>query len=754
VLREASLIYCVPQTPLQALFQTGQLSVQEAIYGYAALIFCQHFLNRLGSEYASLTSLLDTGNAQHQEVLLKLKKRLRQETFTRDYVLEIVRSYPELLRILYVHFAMTHYVTSRPGDRNGAAQQPSLSYQRIQKDRPLGEEEIREKVRRTVCNPHEQLVFETVLVFNRHILKTNFYQATKVALSFRLDASFLPTGEYPQRPYGMFLVVGGEFRGFHVRFQDVARGGIRIIRSRNREAYSINQRTLFDETYALAATQERKNKDIPEGGSKGTLLLDAGAAQERARVAFEKYVDALLDLLIVGRTPGIKDALVDLHGRPEMLFLGPDEGTAELMDWASEHARRRGAVFWKAFTTGKSQALGGIPHDLFGMTTRSIHQYVTGIYRKLGLRETDVTKLQTGGPDGDLGSNEVKISRDRTVAVVDGSGVLCDADGIDREELLHLAQKRQMVCNFNVARLGPRGFRVLIDERDVRLPGGELVEDGLKFRNEFHLHPLSSADLFVPCGGRPEAVDIGNVERLFAHDAGGQGLVPRFKYIVEGANLFFTQEARLRLESAGVVIFKDASANKGGVTSSSLEVLAALSLTDAEFALHMQVAGGVVPEFYAAYVRAVHATIERNAELEFECLWREHELRPEKARSVLSDELSLAIVRLNAELQASDALFSNGALLRVVLAEALPALLLDKIGLDALLLRLPESYLRAVFGSFLASRFIYQYGTQPSQFAFFEFMSRYYSRPELCESGNGSGTATGSVHANGNSSRA
>jgi len=38
--------------------------------------------------------------------------------------------------------------------------------------------------------------------------------------------------------------------------------------------------------------------------------------------------------------------------------------------------------------------------------------------------------------------------------------------------------------------------------------------------------------------------------------------VARFRIIVEGANLFFTQEARLQLEEAGVVLYKDASANK------------------------------------------------------------------------------------------------------------------------------------------------------------------------------------------------
>lgn len=69
----------------------------------------------------------------------------------------------------------------------------------------------------------------------RAVLKTNFYQPTKVALSFRLTPDFLPEVEYPNKPFGLFFVIGSEFRGFHVRFRDVARGGIRIVRSRNRE---------------------------------------------------------------------------------------------------------------------------------------------------------------------------------------------------------------------------------------------------------------------------------------------------------------------------------------------------------------------------------------------------------------------------------------------------------------------------------------------------------------------------------------
>jgi glutamate dehydrogenase len=83
-----------------------------------------------------------------------------------------------------------------------------------------------------------------------------------------------------------------------------------------------------------------------------------------------------------------------------------------MMDWAALHARSRGAeAWWMSFTTGKSaETLGGVPHDTYGMTSLSIRQYVLGIYKQLGLKEKETTKVQTGGPDGDLGSSKFLLS--------------------------------------------------------------------------------------------------------------------------------------------------------------------------------------------------------------------------------------------------------------------------------------------------------------------------------------------------------
>jgi glutamate dehydrogenase len=30
--------------------------------------------------------------------------------FTRDYILDIIKMYPDLIRVLYVNFALTHYI--------------------------------------------------------------------------------------------------------------------------------------------------------------------------------------------------------------------------------------------------------------------------------------------------------------------------------------------------------------------------------------------------------------------------------------------------------------------------------------------------------------------------------------------------------------------------------------------------------------------------------------------------------------------
>ncbi|TYJ56279.1 hypothetical protein B9479_002966 [Cryptococcus floricola] len=714
VVREASLLYVLPDNPFFAVTEDEtNHAVQEATYAYVGWIFAQHFCNRLGQAYIALKNVLDEANPDHAEVLNKIKMRFREETFTRESIREVIQNHPDLIRMLYINFAMTHY----PAADEASQLTPTLSFQRLKTEQPLSDEDLHALIRKSAANQHAVQILEAFLIFNRHVLKSNFYQPTKVALSFRLDPSFLPDVEYPKSPFGMFFVVGAEFRGFHVRFRDVARGGIRIIRSRGKENYNSNVRTLFDENYALAATQNLKNKDIPEGGAKGTILPSIGANIQQA---FEKYVDSIIDLLIPGTTPGIKGKIVDVSKRPdpEILFFGPDENTADLMDWAAEHARSRNAPWWKSFTTGKSaEKLGGIPHDIYGMTSLSVRQYILGVLKAHGLNEKDVTKFQTGGPDGDLGSNEILLSKDKTVAIIDGSGVLYDPSGLDRGELVRLAKARKPIDGFDSSKLGEGGYKVLVDDKDFKLPTGEIIPDGTAFRNTFHFRV--KADLFVPCGGRPEAVNISNVNQLV--DAEGK---PHFKYVVEGANLFFTQQARFWLEKKGVVLFKDSSTNKGGVTSSSLEVLAGLGLNDEEYINQMIFKDGKSSPFYQSYVKDIQQKICENAAAEYTCITKEwYRQKGSKARTTISDQLSSTLNQLQHELEQSD-LYENVESRKNVLVQAIPKTLVDKVGLDVLMQRLPEQYQRAAWSAWVSSHYIYECSMEASNVDFFHFFSK------------------------------
>ncbi len=242
--------------------------------------------------------------------------------------------------------------------------------------------------------------------------------------------------------------------------------------------------------------------------------------------------------------------------------------------------------------------------------------------------------------------------------------------------------------------------------------------DGTDFRNGAHLR--FKGDLFVPCGGRyealrfhainvadnnfpsrPEAVNISNVAALV--DSEGK---PHFKYIVEGANLFLTQQARLFLEKRKVILFKDSTATKGGVTSSSLEVLAGLSLSSEEYLEHMIFKDGKPSAFYQSYVRDIQQKITENAAAEFACIWREHaRLQGAKPRTIISDELSSKLNDLQEELEDSD-LFNDEPSKRGVMRRAIPKTLVDQVGLDALLGRLPVTYQRALFSSWVASHFV------------------------------------------------
>lgn len=98
VIREASLVFCLPSNPF---FQpTTKHAVQEATYAYCGSIFSQHFLNRLGPSYLALKGLLNESDPIQAGVLNDIKRRFREETFTRQSIYEVVLAYPAIVSVI------------------------------------------------------------------------------------------------------------------------------------------------------------------------------------------------------------------------------------------------------------------------------------------------------------------------------------------------------------------------------------------------------------------------------------------------------------------------------------------------------------------------------------------------------------------------------------------------------------------------------------------------------------------------------
>jgi len=689
-LRALQLVPYMKQSPIIRLFLAGSIDVDALTYFTCAVKFAFHFVQKDTQEYLTLAKALEHDVA-NKEKLDHLYLQAISDLLTEERVYEVVLRYPEFCAQLYQDFRR---IALGERDRQFNAD--------LAKQLTMNRDEADVKV------------LTAMLTFNAHLTGTNFFRrgGTPSSLVFRLEPSFLRSVSqaiFPEVPHTLFLVVGRSFYGFHVRFRDVARGGIRVIKSRDEATYRRNASTVFEECYNLAFTQQRKNKDIPEGGAKGTILLHPDA-QSKTHEAFLDYIDGLLDCMLPDKA--------GIHcPNPDILFFGPDENTANLMEVGASHARSRGYKLWKSLTTGKPPSQGGIPHDVYGMTTLGVHTFKVGLLQALGKREEEMTKVQTGGPDGDLGSNEIKISKDRTVGIVDGSGVAYDPAGLNRTELLRLAEERIPIGNFNPALLKAGGFLVKVGDSNVTLPDGTVVQRGDLFRDSFHLSDYATADLFVPCGGRPKAVTAENVAQMFTNGR------PKFQCVVEGANLFFTDSARKVLEAAGVHVLKDASTNKGGVTSSSLEVLAALVMPDEDHQQLMCIPpGGTAPEFYQQYVQHIQSIIADKARLEFNCLWEEKQRDPTGFYCATTERLSTKINGLADMIGAEIDDVADMDLIRKVLRRCIPSLLLQRYGVDYVARALPRNYMHAAVAAYLAATYVYECGFGATEYAFHKFL--------------------------------
>lgn len=594
------------------LFINGKLSFQEMLFAGNAVSFTHYFIYKERLNNIDNEILRALNNADQRDSFTSRIHNSNKSEYFYELINEVVFGNTDLIKFLYRLFKSKFGPNVKNRITDKKLEEKYHEFEKIISVRFLDSEDKKD-------------IFNFMFKMINCCLKTNFYKERKRSFAFRCDNRILDPIVFDQPIYGIFYVNGHYSCGTHLRAADISRGGLRMIRVTDSNYHSeLDKAVLLN--YALGPKAQRlKHKDICESGSKGVIVPKPIYAKNSLDALYD-YTDGIMDLML-------GDELIeDYLGKPEMIFFGPDEGTAPFMDNVSFHAKKKGYKFWRTITTGKSF---GIPHDTYGMLengdifgliskndkgvdlqingkSRMVTNDMDKIYREIGgkithsgmtttcimssfrklishygEKEEKLNLMMTGGPDGDLGANEIQCYKGKICLIIDGGSILFDPDGLDRKALMKIAfhrnsSPRANSLDFPVDKLGKRGFMVPRLGKNIKLADGTIIDDGSLFHCNFLTDPsnrkyIKEADIraFIPCGGFKDTVNYGNIENFVSN-------FKELNYIVEGANVFFDDAARRYIsKNTNIKQIKDSTANKGGVMSSSIsEVLTAFLLKE------------------------------------------------------------------------------------------------------------------------------------------------------------------------------
>ncbi len=723
------------------LYVDGKLTFKEMLFAGNAIDFTHYFIFKESVNLTDKEIMDSLTNADHRDAFAARIQDSNKSTYTSKTIMEAVKNNPDLIKSLYELFARKF---------NPKAVSRISEEEMVQKF-----EEYDKKIKSRFMDFVEGYdIFEFMFKIVSCTLKTNFYKPEKRSFSFRYDNRILDPLVFDQFVFGIFYVNGHYACGTHLRAADIARGGLRMIRvTPSNYPVELDKAVLLN--FALGPKAQRlKHKDICESGSKGVVVPQPIYAFNSMDCLFD-YTEGIMDLVLGD------DTIVDHYGKHEMIFFGPDEGTAPLMDAASYQTKNRGYKYWRTITTGKSF---GIPHDTFGILTngdvfgllesgekgtgleingksvvvtkdmQKIYDViggkieisgmtttcVMGAFRTLiehyGSKEEDLNLMMTGGPDGDLGSNEMQCYKGKICLVIDGGSILFDPNGLDKEELMKIAFMRHTSPRadslaFPIEKLSSEGFMVPRLAKNVKLPDGTFIEDASIFHRTFltdknNRKYIEKANIqaFIPCGGFKDTINHTNVADFIK-------LFKELKYIVEGANVFFNDAARRYIATeTDIKEIKDSTANKGGVFSSSIaEVLTAFLFADDYDSKLLN-----APETRWALIREIMELIDKYVRLETNILIRLHE-KDDHMLFDLSVITSEEILELQADLDERIAdIVADEKLVWKVMENYIPAILIKTLGKERIMNTLNSSelqvYRNAIITKKLASMAFYLNG--------------------------------------------
>ena len=428
-------------------------------------------------------------------------------------------------------------------------------------------------------------IFRAFLGVIKATVRTNAFRSDAQALAIKLLPREVPNLPEP-RPASEIFVCSPALEGVHLRFGDVARGGLR---------WSDRRDDFRTEVLGLVKAQMVKNTVIVPVGAKGGFCpkslpdpgLDRRAWIEAGRACYRIFINSMLDI-----TDNIIDGKIDPPTRvlrydddDPYLVVAADKGTATFSDTANEIAVRRGFWLGDAFASGGS---AGYDHKAMGITARGAWVSVRRHFRELGVdtQAEDFTCVGIGDMSGDVFGNGMLLSRHlKLVAAFNHLHVFLDPDPDPEaswQERKRLFDAVEGWGGYNADLISTGGG--VYERKAKSIPVSDEVRRVLGLGDVTAMTPseLIAAILRAPVdllwnGGIGTYVRGSNESDAHVGDktndavrATGKEL--RCKVVGEGGNLGFTQFGRIEYAEAGGRINTDFIDNSAGVDTSDHEV--------------------------------------------------------------------------------------------------------------------------------------------------------------------------------------
>jgi len=335
----------------------------------------------------------------------------------------LLRAYARYLKQIRLGFDLGYIASTLNNHTDIARELTRLFKTRFYLARKLGSDDLDDKQQRLeqailtalddVQVLNEDRILRRYLDLIKATLRTNFYQTdangqNKSYFSFKFNPHLIPELPKPVPKFEIF-VYSPRVEGVHLRFGNVARGGLR---------WSDREEDFRTEVLGLVKAQQVKNSVIVPVGAKGGFLprrLPLGGSRDEIAAegiaCYRIFISGLLDI-----TDNLKDgklvppANVVRHDDDDpYLVVAADKGTATFSDIANGIAIDYGFWLGDAFASGGS---AGYDHKKMGITAKGAWVGVQRHFRERGInvQEDSVTVVGIGDMAGDVFGNGLLMS--------------------------------------------------------------------------------------------------------------------------------------------------------------------------------------------------------------------------------------------------------------------------------------------------------------------------------------------------------